>query len=132
MIVKAIAVKQATPNLMFYIEIIYSHSCEAGHFCFKLHIQLGLSPCYRLGSDLFQVCLFWVSGWRDTNTKEALLVATAKAQEEKPNHMSLFHFCAANMSAKLSLAKPSNMARPKIKVQQSTLHPPGGQSMACG
>lgn len=124
MIVKAIAVKQATPNLMFYIEIIYSHSCEAGHFCFKLHIQAGLRSVSGV-----PVLGLWLKGHKYQGSSSG---ATAKAQEEKPNHMSLFHFCAANVSAKLSLAKPSNMARPKIKVQQSTLHPPGGQSMACG
>lgn len=40
----------------FYIAIIYSHLCEAGHLHSKLLAQLGLSPCYRLGLGLLHMC----------------------------------------------------------------------------
>lgn len=111
---------------------IYPHSCEAArHLCFKLWVQLGLSHCSWLGSGLLHMCAFWAPVSKDSNTRErSSSGGNHIGTRKKAYPMSIFS--ASNVSVKVPLAKQSHVASPKVKVQQSTLHPSEGQSTSCG
>lgn len=74
------------------------------------------------------MCPFWGLAEGAQIPGEALLEETADGLEEKSSDTSAFQSSDGNTSAKVPLAKPSHTARPKIKVWQSMLHPPGAEA----